>query len=517
MTKAGFISFGPYRINLEQGLFSGDEEIRVTPKSLAVLCELAKRSCQVVTKAELFDTVWSGRVVSDSALSSCIRELRRALGDDARNPDYIETLHGRGFRLRVEAAGVADEIPGEQLLSRWPSLVVLPFENITGDQSADILARGLTHDVITHVARARTTLVIARGTAFQIRSGQHGVRAISERLGVRYVVQGAVQVSGKRLTLWAGLADCSTREELWSERYERSVDDWILIQQELAELIVASVETEVQREEVRRALLLPSSNLDAWSAYHRGLGHMYKFRSEEWERAEHWFSRSIEMEPGISRPYAGLSFVNFEKAFLNLGKERAAWMRRALDYARQGVAIDARDPMAHWALSRAYLLRGELDKSKQAVESATTLNPSYAIAQYSRGWVGLQLGENQECKERIEFARRLSPFDPLKMAMLGVSGLNLALMGRSDEAIALARQSLQQSNVHYLVTAFAAVTHAISGRVEQAGRYFAGIQKASPGLDVNGFLTVFQFQRERDIRRIKKAFRDMEKVAASDK
>jgi TolB-like protein len=511
MTAAGYIRFGPYRVHPTQGLFRGGAEIRVTPRSLAVLYELARRSRQVVLKSELFDTVWSDTVVSDAALSSCVRELRLALGDDARQPSYIETLHGRGFRLCASGVAESADAADDELLTRRPSLVVLPFDNVGGDESAAVLACGLTHDVITLVARSRTALIIARGTAFRFAKGEHDVRSISDRLGVRYVVQGAVQVSGRRLTLWVALADARTREELWSERYERRLDDWMLLQQELAELIVASVESEVQREEIRRATLLPSSNLDAWSAYHRGLSHMYKFREEEWEQAEHWFSRSIEMEPGVPRPWAGLSFVNFERAFLDLGKERAARIQMALDCARQAVAIDGRDPMAHWALSRAHLLKGELEESKSAVDTAITLNPSYAIAQYSRGWVGLQLGENQVCHDRIGFARRLSPYDPLKFAMLGVSGLNLALMGRTDEAVELARESLQQANAHYLVTAFAAVTHAVSGELDQAGRYFSQIRKVSPDFDVDDFLTVFAFQRDRDLKRVGKAFDDMRK------
>jgi hypothetical protein len=115
------------------------------------------------------------------------------------------------------------------------------------------------------------------------------------------------------------------------------------------------------------------------------------------------------------------------------------------------------------------------------------------------------------CHDRIGFARRLSPYDPLKFAMLGVSGLNLALMGRTDEAVELARESLQQANAHYLVTAFAAVTHAVSGELDQAGRYFSQIRKVSPDFDVDDFLTVFAFQRDRDLKRVGKAFDDMRK------
>lgn len=505
------LRFGPYQLHPIQGLSIRGREVRVTPKSLAVLAVLARRPGQLVTKAELFDTVWSNRVVSDAALSSCIRELRQALGDNARQPRYIETMHGRGFRLN----GASRSEPGGAVsLSGRPSLVVLPFVNIGGDEPATVLALGLTHDVITQIARSRTTLIIARGSAFRFAGGNRDVKTVGDQLGVRYVVQGAVQVFNRRLCVSVALADAHTREELWSERFDRHMDDLMPLQRELADVIVSSLESEVQREEIRRSLLLPSSNLDAWSAYHRGLSHMYKFRADEWERAEHWFSRSIELEPGVPRPYAGMSFVNFERAFLNLGNEREDLIRRSLEYARQAVDIDRRDPMAHWALSRAHLLRGEMEESKQSVETATELNPSYAIAQYSRGWVGLQLGENQVCYDRIGFARRLSPQDPLKFAMLGVSGLNLAMMGRPEEAIELARQSLQQPNAHYLVTAFAAVTNAISGRVERAARHLVQIREVSPGFGVKEFLTVYRFQRDRDLKLVTRAFQEMGKLVA---
>ena len=98
-TDDNSLKFGPYRLHPVQGLTHGDREIHVTPKSLAVLYMLVRRSGEIVTKKELFDTAWSGRSVTDAALSSCIRELRQALGDDARKPSYLETVHRRGFRF----------------------------------------------------------------------------------------------------------------------------------------------------------------------------------------------------------------------------------------------------------------------------------------------------------------------------------------------------------------------------------------------------------------------------------
>ncbi len=512
MATQGFIHFGPYRVHPTQGLFRGELEVPVTPKALAVLLALARRPREVVTRTELFDTVWAGRVVSDAALSSCIRDLREALGDCARAPRFLETVHGRGFRL-CAAAQRDDELGEQDVRNAQPTLLVLPFDNVSGSPHAGILATGLTHDVITHIARSRLTLVIARGTAFHFAGRDRDVGEIGKKLGVRYVVQGAVQVENRRLVLTVELSEAPARRIIWAERFSRSIDDWMVLQQELSELIVASIEHQVQAEEIRRSQLLPSEDLDAWSAYHRGLSHMYRFRERDCQRAEHWFRRSIELEPGISRPWAGLSFVNFERAFLNREPNREQQIEQALDLAQRGVAIDSYDPMAHWALSRAHLLRGELDESKDAVETAIRLNPSYAIAQYSRGWVGLQRGENQVCDDRIGFARRLSPYDPLKYAMLGVSGLNLAMIGRHEEALDLARQSLQHRNAHYLVKGFAAVTCAVSGHFEQASDYLKQIRAVSPGYDVDDFLMVFRFQREQDLSQVNRAFTEMRRLA----
>jgi TolB-like protein len=519
------IRFGAYRIHPTQGLSHGDREIRVTPKSLAVLYTLASRAPHVVTKAELFDTVWSGRVVSDAALSSCIRELRIALGDDAGRPEFIETVHRRGFRLLsaadephaqagigiVEETGAAavERSEATRFATAQPSIVVLPFQTISLETPERFLARGLVHDVITRIARSRLMFIIARGTAFQFEHEHQDVKAIGRQLGVRYVVQGAVQIAGSRVKVSVALASAESGEELWSEQYQRRLADFLALQEDIAALIVASLESEVEREEMQRSMLMPSSNLDAWSAYHRGIHYMYRFREEDCKRAETLFRRSIAIEPDVPRPYAGLSFINFERVFLNFCEDPAEGIHRAVDYAEQSLSIDSRDPMGHWALSRAYLLQGNLEASKRSLQTAIEMNPSYAIAQYSLGWVALQLGENELCLNRVGFARRLSPNDPLSFAMLGVYALNLALMGRTGEAAELSVQSTHRPNAHYQALAFAAVTHALDGRRDEARAFLERIHADRPGYGFDDFMTVYRFQRERDIELIRKAFRDM--------
>lgn len=522
------LRFGKYRVHPTQGLSTRDREIHVTPKSLAVLYELASCAPRVVTKAELLDAVWSEVAGSDAALSSCICELRVALGDDARQPRFIETVHGRGFRLklpatiepvpsdirsatrhRAAAAHSSDSTATMRADPAQPSIVVLPFQSVSPDPAEPVLGRGLVHDIITRVARSRLMLVIARGTSFHFENRPQDVREIGEQLGVRYVVQGGVQVSGGRVKISVALASAATAREIWSEQYSRKLSEFLALQEDIAAMIVSSLELEVQREEVQRSLLMPSASLDAWSAYHRGLHYMYRFRSEDCNEAEALFGRSIEIEPDVPRPYAGLSFIHFEHVFLNFSTDHRASIDKAVSYAQQSIAIDPRDPMGHWALSRAYLLQGDLEASKSSLQIAIDLNPSYAIAQYSLGWVALQLGDNALCKDKVGIARRLSPCDPLQFAMLGVYALNLALMGETSEAADLSIESTNQPNAHHQALAFAAVTHALDGQRDKANGFLRRIRVDRPGYDVEDFLSVFRFQQRRDVERVRKAFVDM--------
>jgi len=387
-----------------------------------------------------------------------------------------------------------------------PSIVVLPFQNLGDAQRSDVIAQGLTYDITTRIARSRVLFVIARGTASTFAGSAHDVRTIGERLGVRYVAQGAVQIRGRRMKVTASLANARTRQEVWSEQYDYKVDDWIRVQEELADLIVGSLQSEVECAEQRRSVLMPSVNLDAWSAYHRGCRFIYRFKAEDCANAEKFFRRSIELEPNVPRAYAGLAFVHFQRAFLHLTKDLAGEIQQTYELALASLAIDPADPMGHWALSRAHLLKTDLESAKHELETAIALNPSYAIAQYSLGWVALGLGENEVCADRVGYARRLSPYDPLKFAMMGVSALNLAMVGKTTEAAGLSARATLQPNAHHQVITAAAVCHVMDGQRARGRELFSRVRALSPGYNADEFLRTHPFRREQDIQRIRDAF-----------
>lgn len=500
--------------------------IDVEPQVLKLLEYLIENRDRVVPRSELLERMFGRRVVTDNALTVRIGAARRATFDSARLQEVIATVQGGGYRfvadVETRAAVSFQGDPARRgegtgptlslLRTTRPSIAVLPFEVIGAGETDDVIARGLVHDVTTRVARSKTMFVIARGTAFQFRSGESDVRDVGASLGVRYVVQGAVQASGDRIRVTVALASTETTQEICSWQYERKRGDVLRIQEEIATEIVGALEAEVLRHEMQRSTLMPSSNLDAWSAYHRGLSHMYRFRVHECDSAEKFFRRSIDLEPTVPRPYAGLSFVNYERAYLNVDKDRSNSLRRAFDYASQAISVDPMDPMGHWALSRAHFLKGDLEAARQSVTLSTDLNPSYATAQYFLGWIAMQLGDHDFCLERIDLARRLSPFDPLIYGMHGITAMSLVLRERYDEALRHTAEALGHPDLHYQARAMGVVIYGMAGKPELAKEQLKIVLAVNPNYDLKEFFSVYAFRKDEDIRRIKQVFREIRRL-----
>src|SRR4029079_2488862 len=210
------------------------KQARLTPRAAAVFTMLAECAPKLVSKQELFERVWGGLAVSDDALTSCIQELRQALGDDARAPRYIETRHRRGYRLIepvtvIGEAGVLDPSSvghrheGALPLPDRPSIAVLPFVDMSSDHDQEHFADGITEDLITGLSRIRWLFVIARNSTFQYKGKPPDIRLVGRELGVRYVLEGSVRRQGKRLRITAQLIDATGGGHHWAERYDREL------------------------------------------------------------------------------------------------------------------------------------------------------------------------------------------------------------------------------------------------------------------------------------------------------
>jgi TolB-like protein len=257
MQEHGLLSFEPFRLDVPNAqLWRGSEVIRLTNKALAVLCYLTEHGGQLVTKDELFAAVWSGVVVSDSALVACIGELRRALEDTRRAPQFIETVHGRGYRFIASITTTAQPVssstfqvssspPSSLPLPDKPSIVVLPFVNLGGDVEQDYFSDGLTEILTGDLSTISSLFVIARNSAFTYKGKAVKVQDVGREMGVRYVLEGGVLKAEDTVRITAQLIDATTGYHLWAERYDRPLQNILRLQDEIVQKIVTTLKLQL--------------------------------------------------------------------------------------------------------------------------------------------------------------------------------------------------------------------------------------------------------------------------------
>ncbi len=487
---------------------------------------------RVVLREEIIDRIWAGRIISDDALSTCIKAARRAIGDDGKSQRIIRTVHRRGFRVAgpvvvndrpprqaAPARSAADSRsmhatadPGADVATddlKPPSdlsIAVLPFETPSATPGADIIADGLVQDVITRLGRTRQLFVIGRGTVFALRHQASDPRAAARLLGVRYALSGSLQRDGNRLRLYAYLIDADQPHEIWAERFDRDMDDMFAVQDEMSEVIVGWAQMQIEEAERRRALVRPIANLDAWSAYYRACWHLDRHTAGDYDQAESLLERAARLDPGAARIYAGLSFVHRQRAFLNLSDDRDAEVRRALELAEHSLSLEPQDPQAHWAFGRALMLRYEVEAAQQAFEVATSLNPSFAMGQYSVGFAQSMMGEAAPSDDALARSRRLSPIDPMRFAMLATHAFNSAMSGNRGRAVELAQLAAAQPNAHVHIFAVAALCGGLARRPQVAETYLRRLREAQPRYRSADFFRAFPFRSEDHVALFRKGF-----------
>lgn len=400
------------------------------------------------------------------------------------------------------------EIEPELKLPSKPSIAVLPFQTLgaaAGDQD-EVFAIGLTHDIIMRISRLRWLFVIARGSAFNILSQSSDVRDIAQRLGVRYLMQGNVAISGGKLRVDVALIDAPSRTEIWVEQYVRDLDDIFDVQREISDAITQCLQIEIEEAEQRRALDTPTHNLDAWSAYHRGVWHMHQFKKPDFDRAEEFFDRAIALEPHGSRAYAGLSFVYFQRAFLRLTSDYDSALKRSLELAEQSVAVDPKEALGHWALGRTFLMYKEYEQSIEELENAITLNPNFAGAHFSLSRTFFANGSSESGIESADIARRLSPYDPLRFAMLSVRANCLVQLGQFEEAADWVVRAARQPNAHHHIVAIAAYCTGLAGRTDLASQFLKRLHDIRPDYRMEDFLLAFPLREKAHIELVREGF-----------
>ena len=334
---------------------------------------------------------------------------------------------------------------------------------------------------------------MARPSASEAR--QIDPRTVGRALGVRYLVTGSVRTHDGRLRLTVELVEAETETTVWSDVFERRLDDVFAIQDELTTRIVAALETEIEAAEIRRALTRTPASLDAWGAYHRGLWHMFRFTRDDNETARGFFQQALRLDPLCARAHAGLSFTHFQDAFLHRTGDRRRETDRAYRFAEQSVALDERDPTTHWVLGRALWLLERQDDAVEELGLAVDLNPNFALGHYTIAFVQSQGGDTLAALHAVDLAQRLSPIDPLLFGMLGVRALACLNLGDYAQAAVWGERAARRPNAHVHIHAIAAFCDALAERHDEARAYAHRIKETAPSYRCDDFLLAFRTLR----------------------
>mgnify|MGYP001251350211 CR=1 FL=1 len=501
--------FDRFELDLGKGeLRAGGRLSPLEPQVFALLAFLVEHRERLVSRDEILEKVWDGRIVSDSALSSRVKSARKALGDDGRSQRFIRTLHGRGFRFVAEvrtgdAPGSLAAVPhlpaGPAAVpteGARPSIAVLPFDILGPPGRYATVAEALPHELITELARLRWLLVTARGSSFRLRGPDLDLGEVGRLLGVRYCLTGTVEESRRQIAVTVRLADAQGGEIIWSERYAGPVDEVHAVRERIRSSLLAALEVRIPAHEASRARLRVTEDLDAWAAYHLGLQHMYRFNRRDNAAASRLFERAVALDPAFARAHAGLSFTHFQTAFMHQSEDIAGETVLARRSAERGLELDPLDPFVNFTMGRSYWLEGDLDHGLVWLERATSLSPNYAQGLYARGWTETLAGQCLEGRGHVDLAMRLSPLDPLHYAMQGTRAFTHMAQGEDAEAAAWAERAARSPGAHVLIALIAAVAHALAGDARRAQAWAANVRQRNAALTREDFLRAFPIRPE---------------------
>lgn len=465
-------------------------EVRLAPKPFDLLLVLARNAGRIMSKDALLSAVWPGVHVTEDSLFQAVREARRAIGDEAGR--VLRALPRRGYILDSDVIVVAEAQGTERPLiapasarlvppADKPSIVVLPFTNISADPEQDYFVDGLVEDITTALSRIRSFFVIARNSAFAYKGRVVDVREVGRELGVGYVLEGSVRKAGGRIRVTGELADSRTGAQIWADWFDGPLDEVFLLQDRVTEAVAGAIEPHLQRAEIERALRRPTEDLGAYDLYLRGIAVFQDITPDSIREARDYFVRAFAQYPNYGAAYGMASLCVAQLKTQWDPDLSAATKAEALAWARKAAETGRDDATALWTAGITVTYLGmDPEAGILLLDRACAINPNSARAWSRAGAAQNYLGDPAKAITSYERACRLSPQDPLRY--IDLNGMAFALMqvGAYEEAVASAARSVSEKSGWALSQRNFAAALALSGRVKEAQHAMAELLRLAP-------------------------------------
>lgn len=495
-------------------LTRGAEAVSIGPQVFDLLVHLVQNRERVVSKDDLLDAVWGGRIVSESTLTSHINAVRKAIGDSGEEQHLLRTVPRKGFRFVGDVTDAQSSDSSTSIGSRTadeparpalplpskPSIAVLPFHNLSGDPEQAYFADGVVEDIITALSRVRWLFVIARNSSFTYQGRAVDVKQIGQELGVGYVLEGSVRKAADRVRITGQLINASTGAHLWAERFEGTLDDIFELQDRIATSVAGAIAPQVELAEIERAKRKPTASLNAYDCYLRGLAHLHRGSRESINEALPLFHKAIELDPEFASAHAMAAWCYFWRKVNGWMADRWAEIAEGERLARSAVELGRDDAVALTRGGHALAhFTGDLDSGIALLDRAVFLNPNLASAWFLGGFLRTWRGEPKSAIEHFERAMRLSPVDPESYRMQAGTAMAHLFAGRFDVASAWAEEAYAKLPSFLMVIGIVAASRALAGRLEEARRAMSHLRELDPALRISNLKEWLPINRPEDL------------------
>lgn len=503
--------FADYSLDVErQELRRGAELVDVEPQVLDLLQYLIRNRERVVSKDDLIEHVWHGRIVSESTLTSRITAARQAIGDSGDQQSLIRTVARKGIRFVGEVRGDKSSSTNDSAIEAAPvststmprlpdkpSIAVLPFQNMSGDPEQEYFADGMAEEILTSLSYCNSLFVIARNSSFAYKGKTIDVRQVGRELGVRYVLEGSVRRSGDLLRITAQLADTTSGAQIWAERFDGGMIDVFKLQDRIAESVVAAIEPNIQLAEIERMKRKPVANLDAYDLLLRAQQFEYEFTKESFEAALRCLEQALKIDSNYAQAMALAAYCYAERSQQGWLKDRALESAEGVHLAARAVELAKNDASVLWmAAYAARQLSMDAQLAKELAYRSLQLNPNSAIALAMTGWIEAILAEPAKALEHLRRADRLSPRDPRTWFINTGMGMAHFISSQYDEAIVWIKKALAQNPRSAVALRLLAASLASLGQIERAREAMRELRKIEPHLTISSLHARMQMQHE---------------------
>ena len=377
-----------------------------------------------------------------------------------------------------------------------PSIVVLPFNNMSGDPSQEYVGDGFTEEIITALSKTPKLFVIARNSSFTYKGKSVSIPIVGKELGVRYVLEGSVRTDGDKLRVTAQLIDAQTNQHLWAERYDRNLKDIFAVQDEITKKIITELQIQLTAGEEARLWAKGTNNLEAYLKYLRGIELVTNYNKEDNIIARRMAEEAIALDPQYSDAYALLGITHQMDVWLKTTESPELSIRAAMDFARKAIVLNSTNAVALASLGFLYTMSGQHEKGIVETEKAVAFDPNSAMAHQFLG-IALRFGGRpNDAIPVIKKAIRLDPFAP--STYIFNLGLSYLWAGQYEEAIKYCKKATDREHNNLGAHLALLVSYSVSGRNEDARAVANEVLRIAPKFSVDFFSKTLTYKNQTD-------------------